>query len=420
MIQHLSYTLESSINSFIDPKLATVQYTSFDKVLGTISKLGKGAEMTRMVIVSAFRLIILHPDELVLFGFRFQDNFYFQKALPMGCSAACALFEKFSCFLEWLVRFQSLKESKEHYLDDFLLAGEARSGECLHLMNNFRTICSDIGVPLEEEKTLGPSCIMTFLGLEIDTLEMVIRIPQDKLTEVKGKLELTVKKRKIILRDLQSLVGSLNFFAKVNPSVRAFNRRFCDAMCGIQRPNHFIRVTLENFNGTLAFGESEWLSNSKIHLFTAGSPDLGCGVYFSGRWAYFQWPSSLESTDVMADITFLELVPIVLSILLFKEDLHNKRILFHTDNKALVSILNKKSSKSRRVMELIRPFVLHTMLFNMQFKAVHIEGRSNVFADAISRKHWHRFRMVASQVESEATPIPETFLQLISDLKFIA
>ena len=59
------------------------------------------------------------------------------------------------------------------------------------------------------------------------------------------------------------------------------------------------------------------------------------------------------------------------------------------------------------------------MLFNMQFKAVHIEGRSNFIADAISRKQWHRFRMVAPQAETEATPIPETFLQLISGLKLI-
>ena len=157
-----------------------MQYTSFDKVLGTISKLGKGAEMARMDIVSAFRLLMLHPDEFVLFGFRFQDNFYFQKALPNGMFGGVRAVRKvFMFFLEWLVRFQSHKESIEHYLEDFLLAGEARSGECLHLMNIFRTICSDIGVPLAEEKTLGPSCIMTFLGLDIDTLEMVIRIPQD-------------------------------------------------------------------------------------------------------------------------------------------------------------------------------------------------------------------------------------------------
>lgn len=90
----------------------------------------------------------------------------------------------------------------------------------------------------------------------------------------------------------------------------------------------------------------------------------------------------------MADITFLELVPIVLTIFLFERDLCNKCLLFHMNNKALVSILNKKSSKSRRVMELGRPFVLHTMLYNMQFKAVHIEGRINSIADSISRKQW--------------------------------
>jgi hypothetical protein len=80
--------------------------------------------------------------------------------------------------------------------------------------------------------------------------------------------------------------------------------------------------------------------------------------------------------DIMAYITFLELVPIVLFIFLFKQDLSNKQILFHTDNKALVCILNKKSSKSRRGMGLIRPLVLYTMLYNMQFKAIHIEGRA--------------------------------------------
>ncbi|CAC5382688.1 unnamed protein product [Mytilus coruscus] len=54
--------------------------------------------------------------------------------------------------------------------------------------NECRIICSDIGVPLTKEKMLGPSCITTFLGLEIDILEMVIRIQQDELTEVKEKL----------------------------------------------------------------------------------------------------------------------------------------------------------------------------------------------------------------------------------------
>ena len=294
-------------------------------------------------------------------------------------------------------------------------------------MNCFRLICADLGVPLAEEKTMGPSCVMTFLGLEIDTLEMVIRIPQTKLFEIKKKLLYT-------LRELQSLVGSLNFCGRAIPSVRAFNRRFCDAMCGIVKHSHFIRVSsgmkedikmwltfLTNFNGSRPICENVWLLNTQIDLFTdsAGNPKLGCGVYYSGHWTFFQWPENWGKPEIMLDITFLELVPILLSIFLFKDELCNKQILFHTDNKALVAILNKKSSRSKRVMELVRPFVLHTMLYNMQFKAVHIEGRKNSIADAISRKQWQRFRNLDPEADAEATPVPQEFLHLISELKLV-
>ena len=95
-----------------------------------------------------------------------------------------------------------LSLNREKDLDDFLLAAKAGTGECLQLMDRFRIICEDLGVPLAEDKTIGPSSILTFLGLEIDTLEMVIRIPQCKLSEVKEKLESALGRTKITLRDL--------------------------------------------------------------------------------------------------------------------------------------------------------------------------------------------------------------------------
>lgn len=79
MIQHFSYPLGSIINGFIDPQLATVQYTSIDKVFGTISKLRKEAEMARIDLVSAFILFILHPDEFVLLVFAPKTNFISRK-----------------------------------------------------------------------------------------------------------------------------------------------------------------------------------------------------------------------------------------------------------------------------------------------------------------------------------------------------
>ena len=117
----------------------------------------------------------------------------------MGCSASCALLKIFSTFLEWAIKFKSGKISVEHYLDDFLLTGNAGTGDCLQLMDRLRIICEDWGVPLAEDKTIGPSFFLTFLGLEIETLEMVIQIPQCKLSEVKEKLESALGRTKITL-----------------------------------------------------------------------------------------------------------------------------------------------------------------------------------------------------------------------------
>ena len=150
---------------------------------------------------------------------------------------------------------------------------------------------------------MGPATKLIFLGIEIDTLDMVIRIPEEKIVALKNTLVEVLDKTKITLRDLQSLVGTLNFCSKAIPAARTFNRRFCDAMCGIKHPSHYIRVNkgmksdlgvwlnfIEHFNGTLNFQSLNWYSNEQLHLYTdsAGNAKLGCGAYFQGHWFYFQ------------------------------------------------------------------------------------------------------------------------------------
>ena len=104
LIHNLSYPFGDSVNSHIDQENSTVQYTSFDKVLETISKCGPCSLMGRMDVSSAFRLLILNPSDFELFGFKFRDHFFFYKCLPMG------FFENFATFIEWLVR----KRTKKH------------------------------------------------------------------------------------------------------------------------------------------------------------------------------------------------------------------------------------------------------------------------------------------------------------------
>jgi hypothetical protein len=85
-----------------------------------------------------------------------------------------------------------------------------------------------------------------------------------------------------------------------------------------------------------------------------------------------------------------------------------------------VSILNKKSSKSRRVMQLVRPFVLQTMIHtcNMQFKACHIQGKFNCKAEAISRKQFKTFKQLEPDANHQPMNIPKYFEQLILEMRW--
>ena len=120
----------------------------------------------------------------------------------------------------------------------------------------------------------------------------------------------------------------------------------------------------------------------------------------------------------MKNILFLELVPVVLILYLWADELTGIKVLFHIDNLALVSIMNERSYKNVMIMKLFRPFVLLTMLSNVLFKAVHVEGGGggNAIADSISRFQMTCFRSLAPTAEETPAEITPEFWTLISSL----
>ncbi|VDI05624.1 Hypothetical predicted protein [Mytilus galloprovincialis] len=75
------------------------------------------------------------------------------------------------------------------------------------MLDTFSDICEELGVPIASEKSVGPVTSLEFLGLVIDTVEMVVRIPQDKLLKLKSLLEPILLNKKITHKDLESVVG---------------------------------------------------------------------------------------------------------------------------------------------------------------------------------------------------------------------
>ena len=284
----------------------------------------------------------VHPGDFDFLGFQIDGKYYIDKCLPMGCAISCNIFEQFSTFAHWLVEKKSGLNTLDHYLDDFFFTGQKHSNHCKILMNCFLYICHELGIPIA-----GPVTNLIFLGLELDTLEMCIKIPVKKLDSLIADLKYFLNQNQITLKNLQSLVGSLNFFSKAVRSARAFNRRFYDLMSRAKKPHHFIKLNtetkedmrmwlyfLQSFNGKTYFPQSSWSDSNVLELFTdsAGSADLGCGVYFAGQWAYYPWPKSWEEDGILTDMTFLEFVPVVLAITIWGDRFQNQKIIFNIDN----------------------------------------------------------------------------------------
>ena len=72
-----------------------------------------------------------------------------------------------------------------HYLDDFIIVGPPGSGVCGDNLSVVLDTCSQLGVPVAAEKTVGPATVVTFLGVEVDTVEMELRLPLRKLEKLK-------------------------------------------------------------------------------------------------------------------------------------------------------------------------------------------------------------------------------------------
>jgi hypothetical protein len=198
-----------SINDHIDPAFTTVTYTSFDTVIQTISHLGPGALLAKSDIKNAFQLLPINPADFELLGIHIKGEYYIDKCLPFGCSISCKIFETFSTFLEWAVRFKSNFHTVHHYLDDFIFAGHHNSNHCQIFLRSFQELCSELGVTLNPDKTIKSTTLLTFSGLDIDKVNMQIKISVNKVPELKALLNTGVTRKKLRLSYLDTLVGRL-------------------------------------------------------------------------------------------------------------------------------------------------------------------------------------------------------------------
>ena len=136
-----------------------------------------------------------------------------------------------------------------HYLDDFLIVTAPGSNQCRKDLHALLTVFNRLRVPITTDKLEGPATVLSFLGIEIDTEAMIMRLPARKLEELQALVDKWQNKIFCTKQELQSLVGELQQANKVVRSGRTFSRQMFELLKGIGKKQHLFAST-PNFGRT--------------------------------------------------------------------------------------------------------------------------------------------------------------------------
>ena len=346
-----------------------------------------------MDIAHAYRNIpVYHTDRLVL-GMQWENNVFVDKVLPFGLRSAPKIFCAISDALEWILHTKGVSACL-HYIDDFLTFGYPGSNQCDINLHILIQTCQELGLTLGVLKIEGPVAIIIFLGIELNTVLMTMRLPDEKLARLKELIHKWLTRHAAKKRELLSLIGQFVQACKVVIPGRIFLRRMLDLAASRHDLDHWIRLNegfrsdliwwdmfMESWNG-VSLLKSHIQHPPDVHIFTDASGSWGCGATWHKGWFQSPWSSEWANINIAAK----ELVPIILTTVLWGKQWQAKHIQFHSDNMAVVHILKTNSSKDATIMHLFRCLHFFCAKHDIRTSTVHIPGVQNVMADALSRK----------------------------------
>jgi len=399
---------------------------TIDDAIAMLKRLGKGAFMAKTDIKSAYRVIPLHKSEHELFGICWKNEYFYDKCLCFGLRSAPFIFSTFSDLLEWILKNNYHIGEIIHILDDFLLATVGPNDQqCRQNLQTLLQVFHNLGVPIAEEKTEGPAQVMVFMGIELDSVAQEARLPSDKLQRLKSSFAEWGFRTRCTLRELQSLIGVLNWVCAIIPAGRAFLQRMIALTRGVKLPRHHIRLTagfkkdltvwetfVKNWNGKSFFLKEDWESRDSVEIYTDASGTEGFGGFWKGQWFNGQWPEQYKLTSGKAglSIEWQELYPIRVACVIWGTHFQNKRVTVWCDNESVVAIINTMKSKVPEIMDLIRPIVAQSLEQNFVLKAVHLSSEENSIADALSRFQMDKFRQLAPKAAPVSCSIPASLM----------
>ena len=352
--------------------------------------LPKGAFTTSIDLQDAYWHVPVHPHFRRFLGFRLGKKKYRFRCLPFGLNIAPRIFTKLGKAVLKELRLKGIRVLA--YLDDWLIWGESKE-ECERATKIVLKVLAKRGFLVNLQKSrLTPKRRFQWLGILWDTNSFTLQIPADKRKSIKRAIRLFQSQTWVSRRQLERILGSLQFAAVVDPvgkaALKDLNRYFRAAARNKRRDRLWLNPP------SLRSSLKRWLRPgilAKKICFRPPPPSVevttdaslsGWGFASSlGHRHLGKWSPHLQGRH----INILELAAILIAL----KAIHlppGTHVRVHSDNLTAVNCLCRQgSARSPPLNSWVRS-ILHLVSERGLFlTTTYIKGVHNVIADSLSR-----------------------------------
>ena len=298
------------------------------------------------------------------------------------------------------------------YIDDLIMVLPESVAD--YLFAKFVNLVGDLSLQLSATAghIVEPRFVITVLGCEYDTINNIIRLPQDKLDAFSNILALFLHKQAASRRELASLAGKLLFASQVIQPGRLFLARVLAVKNIAPEDESPVNLT-DDFREDIRWWVSHiegWNGRSfLVHTQTAhlaldaskqgwygGYP--GLGAYNLVNNQFFSCGVPVEFQDW--DISELELLAHIIACKVWDHDWDTAAVSIATDNEVCRWLLSNGRCRHPARLAMARLLVSRQWKGNYRINSVRVSTEENVLADALSREAmpgmWQRFLEVCS------------------------
>ena len=385
---------------------------SYNSVETVTQILQEGDYMATVDISNAYRAINIHPGcrERQGLSWDFGDGLTHLRdnRLCMGLSSSPFVFSKISDFVVRCMVREGVEECV-NYLDDFCVVSRSVDG-CVRAQRILVAILRRLGFYMSFRKLSTPAQVTRFLGIDIDSIAMELRLPADKLEKLTVQLNLYLRRRKATRLELESLGGVLAHCCKVVHGGRTFSRRVYDLISSAKKATHKVRLNEEfrldlkwwlefaaTFNGKAkiipstapvisVYSDSSMFGFGALHGedWVAGAFNFKAAKTLQG-WLGHHFVYAGDAGCRSDNINVLELWPILVGVRRWSAEWRDRTVVFVTDNTQVMAALNSGRSRNKQSMAWLRLIFWASTTCNFEIKSVYVNTKANVICDSLSR-----------------------------------